>query len=270
MRTIAEIKKVMTDAVLADAVLAEALGLDSTKSWESQTSSVSVINLMMYVVAVGQYALEWMFEQFKADVEKRIAAALPGSVSWLWNRAMEYQDGASANAYYAEHGVYEGDNPEARIVKYAAVVEKYNGVLVKVNGEGYDPIDGEQLASFTAYMNRLKFAGTRLQVSSIQSDDMDITVNVWTDPLVMPEADEQSIGDAVTGYLDGIRYGGTFNKTLLLDAVRRVPGIIDATVGSCVFTAHDAEGTATTLTGQNYESVAGHIVLHEINIVQYR
>ena len=270
MRTIAEIKKSMTDEIMADTNLVQRLSLDTSKSWESQVSAASVINILIYVVAVGQYTLEWMFDEFKSDVEKRIAAALPGSVSWLWNRALEYQDDTDANAYYAEHGAYFLDNPDARIIKYAAVVEKYNGVLVKVNGEGYAPIDDDQLASFTAYMNCLKFAGMRLQVSSIQSDDMDITVNVWTDPLVMPEADEEQIGAAVTGYLDGIRYGGTFNKTLLLDAVRRVQGIRDATIGSCVFTAHDTEGTTTTLNGQNYESVAGHIVLHEINIVQYR
>ena len=64
MRTIAEIKKTMTDAVLADATLVQALNLDTTKSWDAQVSAASILNLIIFIVAVGHYTMEWMFEQF--------------------------------------------------------------------------------------------------------------------------------------------------------------------------------------------------------------
>lgn len=266
MRTIAEIKKTMTDAVLADATLVQALNLDTSKSWDAQVSAVSIINLIIYIVAVGHYAMEWMFGQFTQHVEDRIAAAYPGSVSWLYNRALEFQDDDEANAFFASNGQYKAVDETKRIVKYAAVVEKYNIVTVKVSGEDYEPLTAAQLAAFTAYMNVLKFAGVHISTTSMESDDLALTLRVWRDRLVMPAEDDAAIGAAVTAYLDSIRYGGVFNKTRLVDALQNVPGITDVTIEDCVFDAHDSNTTHTALAGQNYESVAGHIKLDELTI----
>ena len=85
MRTIQEIKKSMTDLVLRNETLTAALGIDRTRPWDEQISSASIINLLIYIVAVGHYILESMFDNFKSEVEERIAAAYPGSISWLWN-----------------------------------------------------------------------------------------------------------------------------------------------------------------------------------------
>ena len=66
MRTIQEIKKSMTDQVLRNETLTAALGLDKSISWEEQTSSVSILNMLIYIVAVGHYILESMFDNFKS------------------------------------------------------------------------------------------------------------------------------------------------------------------------------------------------------------
>ena len=266
MRTIAEIKKVMTDQIMSNAEFAEKLNLNREESWDSQTSAVSLINIILFVVAAGQYALEWMFEQFKSDVDARIAAAYPGSVSWLWNRAMEYQDDADANTYFAAHGSYESVDESKQIIKHAAVVEKYNTVTIKVCKEGYSALSETEKDAFEAYMNTLKFAGVHLNISSIDSDDMDVTVRVWRNRLIMPEEKDDAIREAVVAYLDGIRYGGTFNKTKLIDAIQQVNGVEDVTIESCVFNAHDANETETTLDTQNYEAIAGHITLANLTV----
>jgi len=268
MRTIAEIKKTMTDAVLADATLVQALDLDTTKSWDEQVSAVSIVNLVIYIVAVGHYAMEWMFDQFTQHVEDRIAAAYPGSVSWLYNRAMEYQDDGDANAYFAAHGQYETIDETRQIVKYASVVEQFNTVTVKVSGENYEPLTTAQLTAFTAYMNALKFAGVHIATTSIPSDELSLTLRVWRDRLIMPSEDDAAISAAATAYLDGIRYGGVFNKTKLIDALQNVPGVTDVTIELCVFDAHDSNTTHTLLEAQNYESIAGHITLNNL-IVNY-
>ena len=48
MRTVAEIKKTMTDEILATPQLVQSLELDTTKSWEAQVSSASVLNIIIY------------------------------------------------------------------------------------------------------------------------------------------------------------------------------------------------------------------------------
>ena len=267
MRTIQEIKKSMTDSVLRNETLVAALGLDKSLSWEEQTSSVSILNMLIYIVAVGHYILESMFDSFKVEVEERIAAAYPGSISWMWNRAMEFQDDNDMNAYFLENGAYQNVDASKRIIKYASVVEEYNTVVIKVSGENYRPLTEEQRTSFEAYMNTLKFAGVKLSISSMRSDDLKLKLHVWRNKLVMPGEDDETIRTAITNYLDNIRYGGRFNKTRLMDAVQTVQGVEDVTIESCVFECHDSAGTVTELSTQNYSSIAGHINLEELEIV---
>lgn len=269
MRTIAEIKKSMTDEIMADPNLVQRLSLDTSKSWEANVSAVSVLNLIIYIIAVGHSIMERMFDQFKTDVESRIAAAYPGSVSWLYNRALEYQhygNNSAESGYFAGHGVYESVDESKRVVRFAAVAEKYNAVTVKVSGANYDPLTAEQLTGFTAYMNTLKFAGVHLNVSSIESDDLTLSLKVWRNRLVMPEEDDAAIGNAVKSYLDSIKYGGIFNRTKLIDALQDTAGITDAVIEGCVFKAHDNDQTETVLSGQNYEAVAGHINLKSLTV----
>lgn len=268
MRTIQEIKKSMTDEIMHDSNLVVALGLDTSRSWEEQTSSVSIINLLLYVVAAAHHIMERIFDSFKVEVEERIAAAYPGSISWMWNRAMEFQYDENANAYFLENGVYEHVDTSKQIIKYVAVIEEYNTVQIKVSGENYKALTPEQLGSFEAYMNALKFAGVKLAVSSLDSDDLTLKLRIWRNRLTMPKDDEakKAIETAVVGYLNNIRYGGRFNKTRLMDAVQMIQGVEDVTIESCVFEAHDSATTTTELNVQNYSPIAGHINLKELEV----
>lgn len=269
MRTIQEIKKQMTDGIMNDATLRSALNLDPSRTWDEQTSSVSLINLLLYVVATAHHIMERMFDSFKEEVEERIASAYPGSINWMWNRAMEFQYDAEANAFLNEHGVYQSIDKSKQIIKHAAVVEEYNTVQIKVSGENYKKLNDEQLRSFEAYMNALKFAGVKLAVSSLDSDDMILKLRIWRNRLTMPQDDKakKAIETAVEDYLNNIRYGGTFNKTRLMDAVQTVQGVEDVTIESCVFEAYDSATTTTELNIQNYSPIAGHINLKGLEVI---
>lgn len=256
----------MTDSVLANATLRESFHLDPNQAWNAQVSAVSVLNLMIYIVAVAHHTVEWLFDQFRKQVDERIAAAIPGTVAWYWNRATEYQDDEAANVYFSQNGHYETINESKRIIKFAAVVEEYNMVKVKVNKTGYAPLTAVQLGQFTAYMERLKFAGVRLSVSSMQSDDLTLSLRVWRDRLLMPSGNDTAVAGAVSDYLNGITYGGVFNKTALIDRLQKIPGVTDVVVDSCVFVAHDGAGTVTDLDGQNYKSISGHINLKSLTV----
>ena len=118
-------------------------------------------------------------------------------------------------------------------------------------------------------MNALKFAGVKLAVSSLDSDDMILKLRVWRNRLTMPQDDKakKAIETAVEDYLNNIRYGGTFNKTRLMDAVQTVQGVEDVTIESCVFEAHDSATTTTELNIQNYSPIAGHINLKGLEVI---
>ena len=163
--------------------------------------------------------------------------------------------------------MYESIDPSKQIIKHATVVEEFNTVLIKVSGNEYKPLTDDERESFTAYMNALKFAGVKLSVSSIQSDDLTLRIHLWRNRLVMPGEDDDTIKDAVCQYLNNILYGGIFNKTRLMDAVQSVQGVEDVTIESCVFEGHDSEHTVTDLVVQNYSPIAGHINLKKLEII---
>lgn len=117
----------------------------------------------------------------------------------------------------------------------------------------------------------MKFAGTTASVFSYEPDILDIELNIWRDPMVLDEhmeriSDGESVvRQAIENYLNGIKYGGVFNKTKLIDAVQQVEGVLDVTIfdgtiwcnGDGLY--HDLEDI-----DQNFRSYGGHFNLDEL------
>ena len=64
---------------------------------------------------------------------------------------------------------------------------------------------------------------------------------------------------AIEGYLAGIVYGGTFNKTKLVDAIQSVQGVVDVELGECQCQASGSTGYMTIM-GNNYTSRGGSFI----------
>lgn len=233
MRTTEQIKKEMTDAVLANSTLADAFGLDPNRPWDEQVSTVNLLNLIIYIVAMAARTVEWLHDRFRAEVEDRIAAALPGTISWYWNKVMQFQYGSALN----DMAAYANPDPSRNIVAHCAVTEIDNGIVVKVHKEGYAVLEPGELEALRAYVAAVKFAGTQAFVYSYPSDTVTLRLSIWRDPMVLDEngcardaTHTPVVENAVRAYLDGIVYGGTLNKTRLIDAVQQVEGIVDAVI----------------------------------------
>ena len=63
-RTVSEIKKTMTDAFMADANIREKYGLKEGDTWNRCFSSVSLENIIFFIVAACSHVLEAIFEQY--------------------------------------------------------------------------------------------------------------------------------------------------------------------------------------------------------------
>ena len=266
MRTTEEIKKQMTDAVLANSTLRDAFGLTQGQEWDTQVSSVNILNLIIYIVAMAIRTLEWLHDQFRAEVEERIAAAFPGTISWYWNKVMQFRYGYAVN----EMGVYEGaalEDDEALIITHCAVMEVDNGIFVKVNKgtDTYDQLEPEELEALRAYVNTIKFAGTTAQVESYRPDRVSVKLNIWRDPQVLGSDMHTLVGqrdvirEALKNYLDGIAYGGVLNKTKLIDAIQQVEGVVDVTIASDSYIHCYADETYPSFSHfQSFRSKGGH------------
>lgn len=268
-RSVAEIKKTMTDAFIEDTTIREKYGLEEGDTFSSKFSSVSIENILFFIVAACCHVLEVLFDQYKQDVEERISCAVVASVPWYHKKALSFQIGDALvfDEKTSQYG-YVTENEEKRIVKYAAVRDTGTSIQILVSGdENGTPkmLSNEDLTVFKEYMNRVKVAGVPLEIFSKESDMVRIYAEVCVDPLVIDlhghSVDDRStpVEDAIKTYLKAIVYGGTFNKTRLVDAIQSVPGVEDVVLGDCWCKSAEASEYEILLKN-NYVGVSGSYI----------
>lgn len=268
-RSVSEIKKTMTDAFMDDATIREKYGLSVNDTFSSKFSSVSIENILFFIVAACCYVLEVLFDNHKADVEEKISMAVVASVPWYYKMALAFQYGDSLifNDRTQQYE-YATIDESKQVVKYAAVRDKGTSVQILVSGDqGGSPValSNDVLTVFKQYMNRVKVAGVILNITSKPSDSVTVTATITIDPLVLNENGEllsdgsKPVEEAITSYLKHIIYGGTFNKTKLVDVIQAVEGVVDVELKECKY-RHANSSEWTVMSGNNYTGNSGSYI----------
>lgn len=268
-RSINDIKKTMTDAFMADADIREKYGLTLDDTFEGSFSTVSLENILFYIIAACCHVLEVFFDTHKSEVDAKISRAVVASVPWYHKMALQFQYGDSLIFDdTTQQFVYPIDSPEKHAVKYVAVRDRGTSIQMLVSGEKDErpePLSDEVLTAFKSYMNRIKIAGVILAIRSLPADLVTISATVYIDPLTIDRNGirisdgSKPVEEAVENYLKGILYGGTFNKTKLVDAIQNVEGVIDVELFSCGYSTDEGKNYKE-IAGNNYTAVGGSFV----------
>ena len=273
-RTIEEIKKSMTDQFLSDETLRQAYGITGDVTWDSTFSKVSVENMLMYVVAFVAHTLEVMMDAFRKDVDTQIAQNIVPTVRWYHTQAVAFQYGDQL-VYNEEYGHFEYPEVDEtkKLVKYCAVKDRGGSIQILVSGDSNgvpSVLSNNVLSAFKSYMNQVKVAGIILDVKSLAADGIRIQAEVQIDPQIIT-TDGVRISDgtkaveaAINAYLANIVYGGTFNKTKLVDAIQKVEGVVDVTLGK-VEVKPSGSTSYTEMTSNNYSAVSGCFKSEKLN-----
>lgn len=259
-RTIAQIQESIKNAKAAEPALA---GLTSS-------SKVAIWLLWTYITAVCQWTLENLFDAHKTEVTDIIASQRPHTLPWYVMMARRFQYGVTLPA---ESDVYTDDppeDPEVLIVKYAAAAELTNLLRIKVaklTGSALAPLSGPELTAFSAYMNRIKDAGVRLQLTSGPADNLQLALNIFYDPLVLDIAGARLDGtsdtpvlDAVNAFLQDLPFNGLFVLNFLIQALQQVPGV---RIGQVALAQANYGSTAYVPILVEYVPDAGYMTLDE-------
>lgn len=267
-RSISEIKRTMTDAFMQDEVIREAYDLSQDKTrFADCFSAVSLENLLFYIVAACHYVLESIFEKFTQDVEQKISRAVVASIPWYFDKAkaFQYGDALVLNPRTFGYEYAKVDTSKQR-VKYVAVRDRGASIEMLVSAEQNGkptPLSDEVLTAFKHYINAIKIAGVVINVRTRKADELSIAVKVVVDPLKINRqgvdiaSSEKVVEHAIENYLADIVYGGTFNKTKLVDAIQRVDGVADVVLGVCKYKAGDEY---KEIAGNNYTAVGGSFI----------
>ena len=268
-RTVAEIKKTMTDAFMADATIREKYGLKEGSTWNGSFSSVSLENIIFFIVAACCHVLESIFELYIKDVDEKISMAVVASVPWYYKmaKAFQYGDQLVLNETTQQYG-YAIIDGSKQVVKYAAVRDRGTSVQILVSGDKNGmpvALSNDVLTVFKQYMNRVKVAGVILGITSKRGDYLSIEANISVDPLVIDEEGyrlsdgTKPVESAIEEHLKNIKYGGTFNKTKLVNAILAVDGVEDVELGTC---SYQIEGSLKwhNVSGNNYIGESGSYI----------
>lgn len=267
-RSISEIKRTMTDAFMQDEAIREAYDLSQDKTrFADCFSAVSLENLLFYIVAACHYVLESIFEKFTQDVEQKISRAVVASIPWYFDKAKAFQYGDALVLNPRTFGYeYAKVDTSKQLVKYVAVRDRGASIemLVSAEQDGKPtPLQDDFLTAFKHYINAIKIAGVVINVRTRKADELSIAVKVVVDPLKINRqgvdiaSSEKVVEHAIENYLADIVYGGTFNKTKLVDAIQRVDGVVDVALGVCKYKAGDE---FKEIAGNNYTAVGGSFV----------
>lgn len=229
-RTIAQIQKSIIDAKNTDTII----GSGGTSPLSS-TSNVAIWLLWTYIVAVCQWTLENLFDAHKAEVNSIIANQKPHTLQWYVSKAKAFQYGVVLPTDSDAYAIVPPIDPSVLIVSYAAAVELSSLIRIKTArliGGVLAPLSGGQLTSLAAYMNRIKDAGVRLQVTSGNADNLQPALNIFYDPLVIDDSgaridgtDPAPIKSAINIFLDSLPFNGLFILNFLTDTLQAVEGV---------------------------------------------
>ncbi len=239
---------------------------DSTLSALTSSSNVAIWRLWTYVIAFCQWTLEVLFDEHKAEVKAIISNQKPHTLQWYVAMSKLFQLGVTLPA---DTDTYTTTIPSAQIIKYAAAEELVTGyVRIKVatlTGSILSPLSAGDLSSLSSYMNRIKDAGVRLQMTSNAPDNLHLKTNIYYDPLVLDSSGSRLDGtsinpveDAINVFLTNLPFNGLFILNRLIDAIEAVEGVI-----ICSVVLAEATHASLPYTSITYEYLpdAGYMIL---------
>jgi hypothetical protein len=240
-RTIADIKKIITDAILQNSIF-QALGFDPAQTWDSQVSKTNVFDVLAYIVAFAIWSLESLFTLHKNEVNEIIAQQKSHSRNWSINKALAFQYGRDLefeSDYYDNSALTDEEIEAEQIVKQCAVDETDGGKLYikiacEVDGEleRLSEVDPDQLTPFKQYLSEIKDAGVPIVFINHVADYLKLAMVIYYNPLVLDEngarldgADNSPVDNAIKTYIKNLKFNGEYSNLALIDALQNVEGV---------------------------------------------
>jgi hypothetical protein len=182
--------------------------------------------------------------------------------------AKAFQYGITLPADSDVYAVVPPPSPSVLIIANAAAVELTNLVRIKaakLSAGVLTALSGSELTAFTAYMQRIKDAGVRLQCTSGTPDNLQLQLAVFYDPLVLDNTGARLDGtssmpvkDAINAFLDNLPFNGLFVLNNLIAAIQAIDGV---RIGEIIAAQANYGATPYVIIAYEYTPDAGYMIL---------
>ena len=204
----------------------------------SSTSQAAEWKLWLWVFAYGIHLFELVMDVLKADVEVKLASMQAGSLEWYIDKAKAFQLGYSLAVNTKGVLSYAVIDDSARIVKHASVTELNGSVLLKV--AKYDEagrlaplsLTNGEFLQFQRYIENVKFAGTRITVTTLPADAIRYNITVYYDPAYLPDEVQQAVTAKLELFRLELGFDGLFYSSDFVSAILKVTGVKTVKINS--------------------------------------
>lgn len=257
-RTTETIKATMTDAWMNSSIMATLYGFTVGDSFDTTFSKVSFESILLYVIAVCANFGESLFDSHKTEVQTIISEQKPHLKNWYKNKALAYMNGYELpedSDLFDTTGLTDAQIATAKVVQYAAVVEKANVVYIKVAATGLVKLSDDEEAGLSAYMKEVKDAGVKLEIINRDADHFKASLVIYYDPMVLNSAGinattgSESVRDAVVAFIGSLPFNGEYRNNALIDALQVLDGVVMAELTSA----------QTSTDGLSYDDVDAYV-----------
>ena len=213
--------------------VARAYGFKAGESFTAHFSKVSVESVLFYIFACAAWVVERLFDEHKREVNACIEEILPHRPKWYRDKVLDFMKNkvliADTDRYDTE-GMSEDDIAAAKVVKHAVAVENADASIltIKIAGENSgvrEPLDAETETQLAAYIAEIKDAGVRINLVNIDADTFDCEVDIYYDPMLLPEEVEGACRETVRTYIENLPFNGEYTNMALVNELQKVEGV---------------------------------------------
>jgi len=270
-RTLSNILLAVRTDFVENITMQSIYGFDTSLTFEKQFSIVSFESVLTYIIATAIYLYESIVSAKVDEIESQIASKYPFSIPWYSDMALTFQIGDSL---LFDETIYKFTYPvidlTKQIIKFTTIrqrqVEGVTKLQVFATKANKTALTTDELAAFSAYITQTGAAGTHFEFISLNPDQLIINLTVYYDPQILSSTGvslsdgTKPIEISINSYLNGIKYGGTFNRTRQTDAVQLASGVNDVVLG-------DISVNADLNNLQSFESASGFYTAQTINAI---
>jgi hypothetical protein len=263
-RSISDIKKEITDRFMLDEVIQQRYGFAPGAGFDATFSRVSIESIMFYTIAAAIWTLEVLFDRHREEVTSIINELKPHSLRWYVGKAKAFMFGHALvpdTDYYDTAGMTDEQVAVAKVVKYAAAVEKSAVVYLKVatdqDGEP-TPLSEAQAEGLRAYIKEVRDAGVMVEVVNEPAEYFRLNMTLYYDPMVLDDtgmafsAGARPVQDTVRRFIKNLPFNGEYRNVALVDVLQQIEGVV-------IPELHLAE---TSRNGQDWEQVNAKAIPH--------
>lgn len=200
-------------------------------------SKVSIMNGIIWAVAAVIHSFETLLDVFAIDISQVINQRVNGTPHYYVNALLQYQKGDEL--VVREDGLafgYADVDETKRIISQVSYTESTDNInldsklILKVAGGtkgNLSALPSDELPPINSYINKLKFAGTRIEIISRDGDVLIPRVQVYYDGAV-PEAEVyDSLEEKLNNYIMAIPFDSSIYTSKIVESLRSAEHVTD-------------------------------------------